>query len=182
MDLCRVLLLLLCMAAYEVRDVQTRPIDFVCDYQTRRGLNKVEEIKAAMGECHGSSLLPSSIQLPCVGINMETWGKTSLQEKRGQVWAALKALAEGLQRVRAQSQHGCQSTVLEQLEHSVTNYLHIVMHLEDMGKGEGLDLACQGRHTQHLDQVLKQYNLLLVGKLEYFVLELTDRCQGKADL
>ncbi|KAG9348179.1 hypothetical protein JZ751_001914, partial [Albula glossodonta] len=109
-----VLLLLLCMAASEVRDVQTRPVDFVCDNQTRRGLNRVAEIKSAM------------------------------------------------------------STLLERLQHSVTNYMLIVANLEIQGKGGGLHSTCHGRKTQHLDQVLMQYNKLLRGMLELFVMELRD--------
>ncbi|KAI1893859.1 hypothetical protein AGOR_G00128000 [Albula goreensis] len=175
-----VLLLLLCMAASEVRDVQTRPIDFVCDNQTRRGLNRVEEIKSAMGECEGSGLLPSAMELPCVGFNMEAWGKNSPQEKRGLVHTALKTLAEGFKKVRAQTQNGCQSTLLERLQHSVTNYMLIVANLEIQGKDGGLHSTCHGRKTQHLDQVLMQYNKLLRGMLELFVLELRDRCQGES--
>ncbi|XP_064158773.1 thrombopoietin-like isoform X1 [Anguilla rostrata] len=180
MDLNRALLLLLYMAASEVQDIQTRPIDFVCDYQARRSMNKVEEIKSAMGECDGSDLLPSAIPLPCVGINMGAWRKKSLQQKRGQVLAALKVLTEGLKMVRAKTQNGCQSTLLERLEHSVTNYLHIVMNLDILqDKGEGQDFACQSRNTLNLDQVLMQYNKLLSGMLEMFMLELKDMCQGE---
>ena len=47
-------------------------------------------------------------------------------------------------------------------------------------KSEGLDSACQGRNTLHLDLVLKQYNKLLTGMLELFMQELKDRCQGKS--
>ncbi|KAJ8367848.1 hypothetical protein SKAU_G00078760 [Synaphobranchus kaupii] len=148
MDLNRVLLLLLYMSASKVQDVQTRPNDFVCDLQARRSMNKVEEMKSAMGECEGSSLLPSAIPLPCVKVNMGAWGKKSLQEKRAQVLAALKTLAEGLQRVRAKIQNGCQSTLLERLEHSVTNYRHIVERLEILDGGAPSHLA-RPQHHHH---------------------------------
>ncbi|KAG7470990.1 hypothetical protein MATL_G00119780 [Megalops atlanticus] len=174
----QVLLLLLCMAASEVRGVQARPIDFVCDDQTRRDMNNVKELEAAMGECSGSSILPATIHLPCVRIHKATWDKKSLQEKKGQIQMTLKTLGEGLQRARAQAPPGCQVSLLERIEHSVTNYLHIVTHLEISGKEEGLDLTCHTQNTQDLGQVLLQYGRLLRGKLEWFVLELRDRCQG----
>ena len=43
-----VLLLLLYVAASEVQNIRARPIDFVCDFQARRSMNKVEEMESAM--------------------------------------------------------------------------------------------------------------------------------------
>ncbi|KAJ8280508.1 hypothetical protein GJAV_G00055690 [Gymnothorax javanicus] len=178
MDLSRVLLVLLYMAASEVQDIQTRPIDFVCNDQARRSMNTVKEMQSAMGACDGSSLLHSAIPLPCVRINMGVWRRKSLQEKKGQVLAALKTLAEGLQRVGAQNYSGCQAKLLERLEHSVDNHLRIVTKLEvPQDEGETQDPTCPSQDTLYLKDVLTQYYNLLKGMLELFVHELKGRCQ-----
>ncbi|XP_036410827.1 thrombopoietin [Megalops cyprinoides] len=176
MDL-RLLLLVFCMVASEVPDIQTRPIDFVCDDHARRDMNMVKELEAAMNDCSGSALLPSSIQLPCVKINKASWEKKSMQEKRGDILAALGTLAQGVRVTRMLTTPGCQFSLLERLEHSITNYLHIVTHLELTGEAESPVTSCPSQVTQNLGQVLRHFSWLLTGKLEWLIAELKTQCQ-----
>lgn len=52
------------------------------------------------------------------------------QEKRGDIVASLQVLVEDVKAARALSQPGCASSLLQRLEHSINNYLHILTHLE----------------------------------------------------
>ncbi|XP_035277507.1 thrombopoietin isoform X2 [Anguilla anguilla] len=90
------LLLLLSMAASDIPGVQARPIDFVCDGHARRDLNTVKELESGMGECSGSALLPLPITLPCMKTHKASWDRKSVQQKRGDIVAALRALAQGV--------------------------------------------------------------------------------------
>ena len=52
------------------------------------------------------------------------------QEKRGDIIASLGLLGEDVQAARALTPPGCVSALLQRLEHSLTNYQHILAHLE----------------------------------------------------
>ncbi|XP_076001292.1 thrombopoietin isoform X4 [Genypterus blacodes] len=141
-------LLLLCMVASEVWDVQTRPIDFVCNRDARRAMNIVAEMEAA---------------LP--------------QEQRGDIVASLKLLIEDVKVLKAASQPGCTSSLLHRLERSINNYLRILTHLElSQGPAESPALSCVPQSTQSLSTILWTYNRLLSGKLEGLMDNLADKC------
>ncbi|KAJ8378095.1 hypothetical protein AAFF_G00248090 [Aldrovandia affinis] len=124
MALSRVLLLLLCLAASDVRDTQARPIDFVCDYQARRRMNTVKELEAAMRECSGSALLPSPVLLPCVMIHKASWDKKSMQEKRGDIVAALVTVGEA------------ESPAADCPGQATQNFGHVLWHLSRLLTGK----------------------------------------------
>ncbi|KAI1883079.1 hypothetical protein AGOR_G00241550 [Albula goreensis] len=176
MDSSRLLLLLLCTTASKVRDVQARPIDFVCDDQARRDMNMVKELEAGMRECRGSDKLPLAIPLPCVKIHKASWENKSMQEKRGDILAALQTLVQGVRENRPLVLAECQLSLLERLDRSVTNYLHIVTHMELSGEPESLVTSCPSQSTQNLGHVLWHFSRLLTGKLEWLVSELSSQC------
>lgn len=57
-------LLLLCMVASEVWNAETRPIDFVCDRESRRDMNTVAEMAAALVNLYVFNNLPSAVVVP----------------------------------------------------------------------------------------------------------------------
>ncbi|XP_041734820.2 uncharacterized protein LOC121568332 isoform X2 [Coregonus clupeaformis] len=174
MALSRLLLLLLCVVSSEVPNVQTRPIDFVCDAHARRNMNNMKDLEVAMVGCSGSDQLPSFLQLPCVRILKASWDHKS--QKRAEVRGALGVLLDGVGRVRTQTKLSCQSSLLERLEHGITNYLHIVTNLDITGDLTDPDPGCPSQQSRSLTQVLQLYGRLLRGKLEWLSLDLRDSC------
>ncbi|XP_056116737.1 thrombopoietin isoform X3 [Rhinichthys klamathensis goyatoka] len=132
MDLSRVLVVVFSMVASELSHVHTRPIDFVCDSDARRMLNKVKDFQEEMKNCSAVDALPFSIQLPCVGIHKPTWERKSVHEWRAEILLSLWTLAQDVQSARTLSQPGCRLTLLERLEHNINNYLLVVklLHIE----------------------------------------------------
>ncbi|KAF7664562.1 hypothetical protein LDENG_00172900 [Lucifuga dentata] len=169
-------LLLLCMVASEVWDVETRPIDFVCNRDTRRAMNIVAEMETALSVCDVSVILSTPVQLPCIKVHKAAWENKSHQEKRGDIVASLKLLLEGVKVVRALSQPACTSSLLQRLERSINNYLHILTQLELSEPVESPASSCVPQSTQNLSTVLWTYNRLISGKLEGFMDNLADRC------
>ncbi|KAM9453148.1 uncharacterized protein ACWYII_012379 isoform 1-T1 [Salvelinus alpinus] len=171
-----ILLLLLCVVSFEVPKAKTRPIDFVCNAHARRNMNNMKDLEVAMVGCSGSDQLPSSLQLPCVRILKATWDHKSLQQKRAEVRGALGVLLDGVGRVRKETKLSCQSSLLERLEHGITNYLHIVTKLDIKGDLTDPDPGCPSQQSRSLTQVLQLYGRLLRGKLEWLSLDLRDSC------
>ncbi|XP_044224705.1 thrombopoietin isoform X1 [Thunnus albacares] len=170
-------LLLLCMVASEVWDAETKPIDFVCNRVARRALNVVAEMQSALKDCNGSMTLSTPVQLPCTELHVASWENKSHQEKRGDIGASLRLLVEGVKVVRALSQAGCGAVLLQRLEHNINNYLLILTHLQlSQGPVETPVLSCVPGSTQSLSTVLLNYNRLISGKLERFMITLEDRC------
>ncbi|XP_072560144.1 thrombopoietin [Paramormyrops kingsleyae] len=169
--------LLIFLAAGEVGNIQARPIDFVCDDHARRDMNTLKKLEAAMSVCSSSASLPSPIQLPCVKIHKASWDKKSMQEKTGEVQSALEMLGQDVRATMTVSQPGCQLSLLQQLEHSVSNYLHVVTHLEITGEVGKQYFFCPSERTHNMGLVLRNFGRLLSGKLEWLVAELKDRCQ-----
>jgi hypothetical protein len=52
------------MVASEVWNAETRPIDFVCDRESRRDMNTVAEMAAALVNLYVFNNLPSSVVVP----------------------------------------------------------------------------------------------------------------------
>ncbi|KAM9428690.1 uncharacterized protein ACWYII_019627 isoform 4-T5 [Salvelinus alpinus] len=137
-------LLLLCMVASAVWNAETRPIDFVCDRESRRDMNTVAEMEAALADCDALKMLPSPIQLPCIKVHKASWERKSAQEKKGDIAASLRVLSRSVRVVKTLSQPGCAATLLERLEHTVNNYLHIITHLDIR-----VHRRCNRHHTAH---------------------------------
>ncbi|XP_076838122.1 thrombopoietin isoform X3 [Brachyhypopomus gauderio] len=176
MDLNKVLFLLLSIVASKVDQVETRPLDFVCDSEVRRVLNKVKDLQQDMVDCGTEDFLPTSIRLPCIKVHKATWGRKSVLERKAEILQSLGLLAQDVRRARTQSQPGCGLLLLERLEHSINNYLHVVTQLHSEGELEGPQtLACLGQDSQDLGLVLGQFGRLLSGKLEWLI---TDMAQG----
>ncbi|XP_076838120.1 thrombopoietin isoform X1 [Brachyhypopomus gauderio] len=133
MDLNKVLFLLLSIVASKVDQVETRPLDFVCDSEVRRVLNKVKDLQQDMVDCGTEDFLPTSIRLPCIKVHKATWGRKSVLERKAEILQSLGLLAQDVRRARTQSQPGCGLLLLERLEHSINNYLHVVTQLHSEG-------------------------------------------------
>ncbi|XP_056322242.1 thrombopoietin isoform X2 [Danio aesculapii] len=133
MDLSRVLVVVFSMVVSELSHVHTRPIDFVCDSEARRVMNKVKDLQEEKVVCSGVDALPSSIQLPCISIHKATWERKSVQERRAEILLSLGTLAQDVRSAKTLSQPGCGLTLLKRLEHSINNYLHVVrlLHVEE---------------------------------------------------
>uniref|UniRef100_A0A673YAU1 Thrombopoietin n=1 Tax=Salmo trutta TaxID=8032 RepID=A0A673YAU1_SALTR len=144
------LLLLLLVVSSKVPNVQTRSIDFV-----------------------GSDQLHSSLQLPCARILKASWDQKSQnlidKFKRAEVRGALGVLLDSVGRMRTQTKLSCQLSLLERLEHGITNYLHIVTNLDITVRW-----SCPSQQSQSLTQVLQLYGRVLRGKLEWLSLDLRD--------
>lgn len=178
MDLSRVLVVVFSMVASELSHVHTRPIDFVCDSDARIMLNKVKDFQEEMKDCSAVDALPFSIQLPCVGIHKQTWERKSVHEWRAEILLSLGTLAQDVQSARTLSQPGCRLTLLERLEHNINNYLLVVklLHIEQGEQVGHQAEGCQGQRSTDLGLVLKNFELLLTGKLEWLIAEMESGC------
>uniref|UniRef100_A0A8C2GQM1 Thrombopoietin n=1 Tax=Cyprinus carpio TaxID=7962 RepID=A0A8C2GQM1_CYPCA len=165
------------MVASELSHVHTRPIDFVCDSEARRMMNKVKDLQVEMVVCSAVDALPSDIKLPCIRIHKATWERKSVHEQRAEILLSLGTLAQDVRSARTLSQPGCGLTLLERLEHSINNYLHVVrlLHIEGEQVGPQAEL-CLGRPSKDLGLVLKHFGLLLTGKLEWLIAEMAKGC------
>ncbi|XP_044074885.1 thrombopoietin isoform X2 [Siniperca chuatsi] len=173
-------LLLLCsLVASEVWDAETKPIEFVCNKGARRTMNIVAEMRSALSGCNSSTTLSTPVQLPCTGLHVASWENKSHQEKRGDIVASLRLLIEGVKVVRASSQPGCVSSLLQRLENNINNYQLIFTHLQLSGPVVSPALTCVPRSTQCLSTVLLSYNQLISGKLEWFMVDLEERCPSQ---
>ncbi|XP_053185821.1 thrombopoietin isoform X1 [Scomber japonicus] len=170
-------LLLLCMVASEMWDAETKPIDFVCNRAARRAMNIVAELQSALKDCNDSMTLSTPVQLPCTELHVASWESKSHQERRGDISASLRLLIEGVKVMRALGQPGCGALLLQRLEHNINNYLLILTHLQlSQGPVENPELSCVPGSTKSLSTVLLNYNRLISGKLERFMIKLEDRC------
>lgn len=169
-------LLLLCMVASEVWDAENKPIDFVCNKGARRAMNIVAEMESALSDCNGSTTLSTPVQLPCTELHVASWENKSHQEKRGDIVASLRLLIEGVKVMRAPSQPGCGTSLLQRLENNINNHLLIITHLQLSGPVVSPALSCVPRSTQSLSTVLLNYNRLISGKLDRLMVDLEDRC------
>ncbi|XP_059199797.1 thrombopoietin [Centropristis striata] len=172
-------LLLLCMVASEVWDAETRPIEFVCNKGARRAMNIVAEMERALVECFGLTTLSTPVQLPCTELHVASWENKSHQEKRGEIVASLRLLIEGVKAVKAPGQPGCATSLLQRLENNINNYLLILTNLQLSGPVVSPALSCVPRSTQSLSTVLLNYNQLISGKLERFMVHMEDRCTSQ---
>ncbi|XP_028833519.1 thrombopoietin isoform X2 [Denticeps clupeoides] len=127
---------------------QTRPADFVCDGDTRVKMNQVKELEAMV-----------------------------VHEKRGEILLSLETLVQDVKAARKLVESGCGSSMLERLEHSAKNYLHIVSHLSIKAEPGNVDSPSQNKQTQDIGQVLKYFGQLLKGRLEWLIGDLKDSCR-----
>ncbi|XP_031150150.1 thrombopoietin isoform X1 [Sander lucioperca] len=170
-------LLLLCMLASEVWDAETKPIEFMCNKGARRAMNIVAEMESVLSNCNGSTTLSTPVQLPCIELHVASWENKSHQEKRGDIVASLSLLIEGVKVVKSPSQPECAASLLQRLENNINNYLLILTHLQlSQGPVGSPALSCVPRSTQSLSTILVNYNQLIIGKLERFMINLEDRC------
>ncbi|GLD51095.1 solute carrier family 12 member 9-like isoform X1, partial [Lates japonicus] len=126
-------LLLLCMVASEVWDAETKPIHFVCNRAARRAMNIVAELESTLKGCDSVMTLSTPVQLPCTELHVASWENKSHQERRGDIVASLRLLIEGVKVVKALSQPGCGTLLLQRLENNINNYLLILTDLQLSG-------------------------------------------------
>ncbi|XP_050925987.1 thrombopoietin isoform X1 [Lates calcarifer] len=173
-------LLLLCMVASEVWDAETKPIHFVCNRAARRAMNIVAELESTLKGCNSVMTLSTPVQLPCTELHVASWENKSHQERRGDVVASLRLLIEGVKVVKALSQPGCGTLLLQRLENNINNYLLILTDLQlSQGPVVSPSLSCVPQSSQSLSTVLLRYNQLISGKLEQFMIHLEDRCTSQ---
>uniref|UniRef100_A0A8P4K720 Thrombopoietin n=1 Tax=Dicentrarchus labrax TaxID=13489 RepID=A0A8P4K720_DICLA len=141
-------LLLLCVVASEVWDAETKPIDFLCNKGARRVMNIVAGMESS--NCNGLTALSTPLQLPCTELHVASWGNKSHQEKRGDIVASLRLLIEGVEGVRALSQTECATSLLQRLEHNISNYLLILTHLQLSVRSSHTDINCMRTSTYAL--------------------------------
>ncbi|XP_078023489.1 uncharacterized protein LOC144462773 isoform X3 [Epinephelus lanceolatus] len=112
-------------------EVQARPTDFWCNPQARKTMErKTEGLRKDMAACVGENTLPSPVQLPCVSINTTEWANKTLRQKHAEVVEALQVFQDGVQGAKDQTTSGCLTSLLEKLEHHITNYLAIVSSVQ----------------------------------------------------
>uniref|UniRef100_A0A8K9UMM1 Uncharacterized protein n=1 Tax=Oncorhynchus mykiss TaxID=8022 RepID=A0A8K9UMM1_ONCMY len=132
-------------------------------------LDKGEMLTQICITCSGSDQLHSSLQLPCVRI-------LKLQQKHAEVRGALGVLLDSVGRMRTHTKLSCQLSLLERLEHGITNYLHIVTNLDITVRWNP---GCPSQQSQSLNQVPQLYGRVLRGKLEWLSMDLRDSCLGQ---
>ncbi|CAL8366802.1 unnamed protein product [Boreogadus saida] len=159
---------------------EARPLDFVCDRGSRRrAVNSVAQMQTDLSACGGGGgvTLSTEVRLPCIKVHKASWEGKSHQEKRGDIIASLGLLGEDVRAAVALTAPGCVSALLQSLEHSLTNYQHILAHLELSGAVESpLTSSCVPQSSPSLSTVLWAYSRLITGKLEWLVVTLEDRC------
>ncbi|KAL7400157.1 hypothetical protein ABVT39_007332 [Epinephelus coioides] len=171
----RLLLLLIGVISCHLPEVQARPTDFRCNPQARKIMErKTEGLRIDMAACVGENTLPSPVQLPCVSINTTEWANKTLQQKRAEVVEALEVFQDGVQGAKDQNTSGCLTSLLEKLEHHITNYLVIVrsVQIQDDTVTPSQSAAQNCSSSSSTNEVLKQFENLLQGKLELFVADL----------
>uniref|UniRef100_A0AAZ3SQM7 Uncharacterized protein n=1 Tax=Oncorhynchus tshawytscha TaxID=74940 RepID=A0AAZ3SQM7_ONCTS len=142
-----------------------------------RNMNNMKDLEVAMIACSGSDQLHSSLQLPCVRILKASWDQKSqnridkFKQKRAEVRGSLGVLLDSVGRMRTQTKLSCQLSLLERLEHGITNYLHIVTNLDITVRWS----THAHTHTLILASPLSLlYGRVLRGKLEWLSMDLRD--------
>ncbi|XP_072525436.1 thrombopoietin [Salminus brasiliensis] len=172
-----VLLVLLSMMAPELSQVWSKPLDFVCDVEARRVMNKVGELEENVVDCSAAASLPTPIRLPCIKVHVATWRKKSVPQRRAEILLSLGSLLQDVRRARAQSHLGCGLNLLECLERSINNYLLMLTQLHNQEESQSTQApVCSGQDTQDLGLVLRHFGRLISGKLEWLVMDMAQEC------
>ncbi|XP_034404817.1 thrombopoietin [Cyclopterus lumpus] len=164
-----------------ISSVPARPTDFWCNRQARKNMEKTTEgLSADVVTCVGADTLPSPVQLPCVLVHATQWANKTLQQKRAEVFGALRVFLDGVQGAKNRSTSKCQTSLLGRLERHVTNYVAIVGGLRVRnGTTTPPRRAVQTcSSVTSTSSVLKQYGNLLKGKLERLAVDLRDDVCG----
>ncbi|KAI4898433.1 hypothetical protein NFI96_000438, partial [Prochilodus magdalenae] len=130
-----VLLVLLIIVVSELSEVWSKPLDFVCDSEARKVMNKVTELQKDLVDCSAAASLPTPIRLPCIKVLKATWTKKSVWQRQAEVLLSLGSLVQDVRRVQAQSQPSCGLNLLERLERSISRYLHVLTQLHSEFRG-----------------------------------------------
>ncbi|KAM3616668.1 uncharacterized protein V6R79_021505 [Siganus canaliculatus] len=170
----RFLLLLVGVISFHIYKVQAGPIDFWCKCQARKNMEKrTDGLQKEMANCVGSGTLSSPVQLPCVLVNTSEWALKTLQQKHAEVFGDLLGFQDTVQGARNQTTP-CQMSVLERLQHLITNYLLIVRKLpiqNDLAMPPHSEVQnCSSQTT--LSKVLPQFKNLLTGKMKRLAVDL----------
>ncbi|KAM3616667.1 uncharacterized protein V6R79_021505 [Siganus canaliculatus] len=193
------LLLLVGVISFHIYKVQAGPIDFWCKCQARKNMEKrTDGLQKEMANCVGSGTLSSPVQLPCVLVNTSEWALKTLnnsflaptlgpvpnvitcyylldylQQKHAEVFGDLLGFQDTVQGARNQTTP-CQMSVLERLQHLITNYLLIVRKLpiqNDLAMPPHSEVQnCSSQTT--LSKVLPQFKNLLTGKMKRLAVDL----------
>lgn len=169
----RLLLLLIGVISSHLPDVQAKDTDFWCNFHVRKRMQE-KILDHNMVNCVGSDTLSTSVQLPCVEVNIAEWKNKTLPQKRAEVVGALQMFQDGVQGVRNQTTLQCQIPLLENLTHHITNHLEIVKGLQlqnDLMMPSQIAVQSCSSQTS-LNGVLTEYRRLLRGKLKLLASDL----------
>ncbi|XP_029373243.1 thrombopoietin isoform X2 [Echeneis naucrates] len=170
----RLMLLLIGVISSHLPEVHSRPVDFWCRTQARGNMQQmIEDLRKAAARCDS---LPSPVQLPSVKMNVALWGRKTTQHKRAELVGTIRAFQDGVQEARVNVTSQCQTSVLEKLEHRIRNDLLILnsSHIQTDTVTSPPARADFSSQTNKLSEVLKQYELLLKGKLNHFAIDVHD--------
>ncbi|KAM3603830.1 uncharacterized protein V6R79_002761 [Siganus canaliculatus] len=131
------------------------------------------------GNCTSSMTSSTPVQLPCTELHVPSWKNKSHQERRGDIVASLRLLTEGVGIMKTSNQTECAASLLQRLEDNINNYLLILTQLQLNGSAVSPALSCVPRSTQSLSTVLLNYNQLISGKLEWFIVDLKHLCTSQ---
>ncbi|KAM9733189.1 thrombopoietin-like isoform 1-T1 [Menidia menidia] len=171
----RCLLLLIGVISIYLPEAHTRAVDFWCNVHVRQKMLERIDSRAG-GGC--SDVLPSPVQLPCVGINVAEWRNKTLQQKHAEVLEALQLFQHGVQHVRNQTSLKC----LERLERSITDHVNIVSNVlvqnDDLIYPHQPAEMCPNKTSP--SEVVTAYKRLLNGKLNRLAMDLKHTvCKAK---
>ncbi|XP_062381071.1 thrombopoietin isoform X2 [Sardina pilchardus] len=183
MAVSRVLLLLLFWVASTVCDSHIKPSEFLCNEVERQRLNQAENLCKVMDNCSDlTQPLSSQIRLPDTKIHKKTWEKIHFKDRMAEVLQSLRNLVQDVEAARERMQSGCGSSLLERLEHNARNYQGILTHpsvadeVERLHPGEMSRPPIIQKSSSDLKQILRYFDNLLKGKLEWLMTELDVGC------
>ncbi|RVE64737.1 hypothetical protein OJAV_G00128480 [Oryzias javanicus] len=138
------------------------PIHFWCSSKARESIMHLQT-----NNCSKSDVLPSPVLMPYVGINLTEWENKTLQQKHAEV-------LEAFQQFDVLIQNETSLQCLKRLK----NYVAIVK--DAPVQKDNVTFTLHPRQTtrgETVGDVLKQYETLIKGKLNYFAqdLQLADR-------
>ncbi|XP_062381063.1 thrombopoietin isoform X1 [Sardina pilchardus] len=126
--------------------------------------------------------LSSQIRLPDTKIHKKTWEKIHFKDRMAEVLQSLRNLVQDVEAARERMQSGCGSSLLERLEHNARNYQGILTHpsvadeVERLHPGEMSRPPIIQKSSSDLKQILRYFDNLLKGKLEWLMTELDVGC------
>ncbi|KAL2097961.1 hypothetical protein ACEWY4_007168 [Coilia grayii] len=180
------LLQLLVLVASTACGVHTNLSTFLCDWDARNDMNQAKSLRTSMKDCSDLSRLPSRIRLPVTKIQKADWESRPFQDRMAEILQSLRNLVQDVKDARKLVQAGCSSSLLERLEHNANSYQVILTHrtitvvIQQLYPTEVTSPPLTQKEpyeeTDDLDKVLRYFDKLLSGRLEWLITELNLSC------